>query len=168
MTGTISVWKDQSNEQSFPTLTQDITVDVAIIGGGITGITAAYILSKAGKRVAVLEARQVGKGSTGSSTGNLYCTIGSPGLHNLKSKWNLDVVKQVIESRGAAVDFIEARVREFNIDCDFVRVPWALFTENEDGKSFVEKERETAEQAGLTVTENFQLPVKVHYGFTGN
>ena len=163
---TITVWKDQAIENTFSTLSKDITVDVAIIGGGITGISAAYNLSKAGLNVAVLEARQIGKGSTGSSTGNLYCTVGSPGLHNIKSKWNEQTVKDVVESRAAAVDFIEARVKEFNINCDFTRVPWALFTENEDGKSFVEEERKAAEEAGLKVTYNFQIPIKVHDGFT--
>src|SRR3954463_7460080 len=154
----ISIWKDKAEETSFPPLRNDITVDVAIVGGGITGLTAAYILSRAGKKVAVLEARKIGEAATGSSTGNLYCTIGSPGLHNVKSKFNEQKIKEVVESRAAAVDFIEARVAEFNIDCDFKRVPWSLFTETADGKSFVEKERKAAEEAGLTVTEHFAIP----------
>src|SRR5215210_7658920 len=113
-----SIWKDKAEETSFSSLNQDLTVDVAIVGGGITGLTAAYILSKAGKKVAVLEARKVGEGATGSSTGNLYCTIGSPGLHTVKSNFNTEKIKEIVESRAAAVNFIEARVREFNIDCD--------------------------------------------------
>lgn len=163
---TFSIWADKGEQTSFATLRQDITADVAIVGGGITGLTAAYILSKAGKKVVVLEARKIGEGATGSSTGNLYCTIGSPGLHVLKSKFNEQKLKEVVESRAAAVDFIEARVNEFNIDCDFKRVPWALFTENSDGKSFVEKERKAAQEAGLTVTENFRIPLKIETGFT--
>lgn len=163
---TYSIWKDKAEETSFAPLRNDITVDVAIVGGGITGITAAYILSRAGKKVAVLEERKIAEGSTGSSTGNLYCTIGSPGLHNVKSKFNEQKMKEVVESRAAAVDFIEARVNEFNIDCDFKRVPWALFTENSQGKSFVEKEKKAAEEAGLTVTEDFRIPLKIETGFT--
>jgi glycerol-3-phosphate dehydrogenase len=49
----------------YPTLEGDLQVDVAIIGGGITGITAAHQLVQAGKKVAVLEARRVGGGTTG-------------------------------------------------------------------------------------------------------
>src|SRR5437868_10381058 len=134
----ISIWKDKAEETSFAPLRNDITVDVAIVGGGITGLTAAYILSRAGKKVAVLEARRIGEGATASSTGNLYCTIGSPGLHNVKSKFNEQKIKEVVESRAAAVDFIEQRVNEFNIQCDFQRVLWNLFTENSEGQSFVE------------------------------
>lgn len=144
-----SIWKDKAEETSFSPLRQDITADVAIVGGGITGLTAAYILSRAGKKVAVLEARKIGEGSTGSSTGNLYCTIGSPGLHNVKSKFNEKKIKEVVESRAAAADFIEQRVKEFNIDCDFKRVPWSLFTEDSSGQSFVEKEKKLLRRQDL-------------------
>jgi glycine/D-amino acid oxidase-like deaminating enzyme/nitrite reductase/ring-hydroxylating ferredoxin subunit len=161
-----AIWKDKAEQSSFTALQSDINVDVAIIGGGITGITAAYNLSKAGKKVAVLEAWKIGDGDTGSSTGNLYCTIGSPGLHTIKSKFDKERLREVVESRASAVDFIEARIREYNIDCDFRRAPWSLFTEDSKGQSFVEKEKEAAEQAGLTVTENVSFPVDVKYGFT--
>lgn len=114
----------------------------------------------------MLEARKIGNGATGSSTGNLYCTIGSPGLHNVRSKFDEQKLKEVVESRAAAVNFIEDRVKELNIHCDFSRVPWSLFAENEEGKSFVEKERKAAEEAGLTVTENFAIPLKIETGFT--
>ena len=160
-----SIWKDKAEEVSFSPLREDMTVDVAIVGGGITGLTAAYILSRAGKKVAVLEARKIGEGSTGSSTGNLYCTIGSPGLHTIKSKFNEQKLKEVTESRAAAVDFIEERIREFNKDCDFRRVPWSLFTEEISGQSFVEKEKKAAEDAGLTVIENGSFPLAVKSGF---
>ncbi|GEO11914.1 FAD-dependent oxidoreductase [Segetibacter aerophilus] len=162
----ISIWKDKAEETSFSPLRTDITVDVAIVGGGITGLTAAYILSKAGKKVAVLEARKIGEGATGSSTGNLYCTIGSPGLHNVKSKFDEQKIKEVVESRAAAVDFIETVITELNIQCDFKRVPWTLFTEGEAGKSFVEKEMQAAEDAGLTVSKSFAIPLKIETGFT--
>jgi len=160
-----SIWKDKAEETSFSSLNQDLTVDVAIVGGGITGLTAAYILSRAGKKVAVLEARKIGEGSTGSSTGNLYCTIGSPGLHNVKSKFDEQKIKEVVESRSAAVDFIEARIKEFSIDCDFQRVPWSLFTEDSGSQSFVEKEKKAAQEAGLIVTEDVSFPLQVKYGF---
>jgi len=162
----ISIWKDIAGETSFAPLRKDITVDVTIVGGGITGLTAAYILSRAGKKVAVLEARKIGEGATGYSTGNLYCTIGSPGLHNVQSKFNTQKLKEVVESRAAAVNFIEARINEFSIDCDFGQSPWCLFAENSSGQSFVEKEKKAAEEAGLTVTEQVLFPLKAAYGFT--
>ena len=69
---TRSIWNAHSESPRFKTLDQNIEVDVAIIGGGITGITTAQLLKQSGLKVAVLEAREVGRGTTGHSTGNLY------------------------------------------------------------------------------------------------
>ncbi|MBD0376779.1 MAG: FAD-binding oxidoreductase, partial [Flavisolibacter sp.] len=160
-----SVWEATAEETSFPALANDIAVDVAIIGGGITGVTAAYLLSKAHKKVAVLEARKIGEGATGYSTGNLYAMVGSEGLHNVKSKWNEEVMKHVVASRAAAVDFIEGRVREFQIDCDFRRVPWCLFTNNDKQQSYIEKEREAAETTGLPISSDIPFPLPWNHGF---
>jgi glycine/D-amino acid oxidase-like deaminating enzyme/nitrite reductase/ring-hydroxylating ferredoxin subunit len=163
-----SIWKDKADQPTFPRLKENILVDVAIIGGGITGITAAYNLSKAGKKVAVLEAWKIGDGDTGSSTGNLYCTIGSPGLHTIKSRFDQDRMREVVDSRALAVNFIEARVKEYNIDCDFRRVPWCLFTDSGENVSFIEKEREAAKSVGLIISDDIPFPIKSKYGFTVN
>jgi ribulose 1,5-bisphosphate synthetase/thiazole synthase len=72
-----SLWGGTFEPRPFRSLSGDIEVDVAIIGGGITGISTAYNLAKTGKKIAVLEAKKIGKGTTGSSTGNLYATTSS-------------------------------------------------------------------------------------------
>jgi glycine/D-amino acid oxidase-like deaminating enzyme/nitrite reductase/ring-hydroxylating ferredoxin subunit len=163
---TRSVWKSTDESTSFTSLSKDISVDVAIVGGGITGITAAYLLSKSGKKVAVLEARKIGQGSTGYSTGNLYAMVGSEGLHQVKSKWNEKVVKEVVASRSAAVDFIGERVKEFSIQCDFRRVPWCLSSNLDKQESYIKKEKEAAESAGLTTSTEMPSPLPWKYGFS--
>lgn len=160
----ISVWKTASEQPSFPALNGPLTVDVAIVGGGISGLTAAYLLSKGGKKVAVLEARSIGEGSTGYSTGNLYSTIGGEGLHSVKSKWNESKLREVVESRASAVGLIEETIKKFGIDCGFQRVPWCLFTEDEKGKSYIEKEKEAMEKAGLATSSDIPFPIPVNYG----
>jgi len=162
---TTSVWKDRVEPSQFPSLQKDITVDVAVIGGGITGITAAYNLAKSGKKVVVLEARKIGEGDTGSSTGNLYCTIGSPGLHKISSKFNDGKLKEVVESRAAAMRFIGEKIEEFNIDCDFRIAPWCLFSENDQHRSYIEKEMEAAETAGIILSKEIPFPLTATYGF---
>jgi len=67
-----SLWRAGPVPQVFPTLNADLSVDVVIIGAGITGITAAAHIAGTGRTVAVLEMRRVGAGTTGHSTGNLY------------------------------------------------------------------------------------------------
>lgn len=161
-----SVWKEGTQQRSFPILNRDISVDVAIIGGGITGITTAYQLAKAGMKVAVLEARTIGEGSTGFSTGNLYTIPGSEGLHTIEQKWGGEHAKQVVQSRAAAIDFIEARIREFNINCGFLHVPWCLFSAHEESASYIEKERAAAERAGLTTSDFIPLDIEINTGFS--
>lgn len=66
------MWISTSDAVEFPRLeTDDIHVDVAIVGAGITGITAGILLKQAGKRVAVLDAQRVGAGVTGCTTAHI-------------------------------------------------------------------------------------------------
>lgn len=160
-----SIWEASTPETNFPILQTNLSVDAVVIGGGITGITAAYNLSKAGMRVAVLEASKIGEGDTGSSTGNLYGIIGDPGLHSIASSFSAAKAKEVVESRAAAVNFIENRIVEYAVDCDFKKVSWNLFTEGEESKDYIEKEREAAEKAGIATTSDIVFPLPVT-GFT--
>lgn len=149
---TQALWSAITDIKTYAQLSDDIEVDVAIVGAGITGLSTAYHLAKAGKKVAVLEAMQVGMGTTGSSTGNLYAPTGER-LHTIQSKHNEEMMRAVASSRTAAIDFIEQRVQEYHLDCAFERVPWYLFaTPDSNLLSQVEKERKAAEQAGLSVS----------------
>lgn len=148
-----AIWSAASKLSDFPSLAGDIEVDVAIVGGGITGISTAYLLAKAGKKVAVLESRKIGMGTTGSSTGNLYATTDEH-LHQIASKHSDDTMKAVALSRKAAVDFIEDRIKEYSLECDFRRVPFYLFTTPEDTSRSqeVEKELKAFQKVGLTAS----------------
>ncbi|HEX9931589.1 MAG TPA: FAD-dependent oxidoreductase, partial [Allosphingosinicella sp.] len=64
-------WNETATMPSFPQLSGDLEVDVAIIGGGIVGITTARLLKDQGLRVAVIEARRVGRQVTGKSTAKM-------------------------------------------------------------------------------------------------
>ncbi|MDT0689002.1 FAD-dependent oxidoreductase [Salegentibacter sp. F188] len=145
-----SLWSSfATNPLKYPKLEGDIAVDVAIIGGGITGITTAQTLTERGFKVAVLEARSVGYGTTGHSTGNLYIIIDEL-LSSLKSKYDNDVVMRVIESRKSALEKIEENVEKFNIDCDFSRQPLYLY---EDVNNIILEEIKVAEEINLAFTE---------------
>src|SRR5690349_3533616 len=65
-----SLWLDVAGRR-FPKLRKNVMFDVAIVGGGITGLTAAYLLKQAGKKVAVLDKSVVGGAETGHTTGHL-------------------------------------------------------------------------------------------------
>jgi glycine/D-amino acid oxidase-like deaminating enzyme len=94
---------------TFSPFLNNLTVNVAIVGGGITGITAAYILAQAGKWVAVPESWDIAWGLTGFSTGNLYAPV-SEQLYKIEQRSNQETRRTVTTSRSAAVDFVEQRV----------------------------------------------------------
>src|SRR5690606_11914005 len=157
---TKSVWTSNVHPKAYPSLNGDLDVDVAIVGGGITGITAAYLLASQGKTVAVLESHSIAKGSTAYSTGNLYCPVGER-LYSIQSKHDSDALRMLVNSRSAAINFIEQKVQQHAIDCDFQRVPWHLFStsDSSSGDSEVEKEYEAALDARIEpesrIPENF-------------
>ena len=146
-----SIWRDTVETPGFPCLQQDTTTEVAIVGGGITGLTAAYLLGKAGIKTMVLEALRVGGGTTGFSTGNLYCTVDET-LQSIQSKYGTDKMKSVVQSRQAAIDLIKRIVQEYNIDCELTDAPFYYFSEDNSKVEKVEKEAEAAKAAGLNVS----------------
>src|SRR5665811_2131724 len=107
-----AVWSSITGLKTYPSLSGDIIADIALVGAGITGLSTAYHLARAGKEVVLLEQHQVGKGTTGSSTGNLYAPIDER-LFSIESKHSEDTMGMVANSRLAAVDFIEQRVQEY-------------------------------------------------------
>lgn len=161
-----AVWTEASKPLKFPALSGDLDVDVAIIGGGITGLSAAWNTLKAGKKTAVLEAWQISGGTTGSSTGNLYAPIDER-LFSIKSKHDEETMRTVAASRMTAIDFIERRVKEYSIDCDFRRVHFYLFTTTgtADTVSIPQKEFEAAVSAGLTASDKIPtgFPFPAHH-----
>jgi glycine/D-amino acid oxidase-like deaminating enzyme/nitrite reductase/ring-hydroxylating ferredoxin subunit len=161
----IPVWREGADKTRYSRLDTDIVVDVAIIGGGITGITAAHLLKQAGRRVAVLEALSIGEGTTGVSTGNLYSPV-EENYHFIQSKFDKETTSKIAASRATAVNLIEHFVTGYGIGCEYQRVPWYLFTENEKDASTIDKELKALNDAGLKAVSDTQLPspFKAHAG----
>lgn len=153
-----TIWRAKAKKTEYTSLTKDTEVDVAIVGGGITGITTAYLLSKSGQKVALFESYQVGCGTTAGSTGNLYTMVDSR-LHHVQAKFNDETAAVVAESRTSAVDLIESLVHKYKIDCDFKRQPWILYTESGGKDETIEKEKKSLEKYGLKVQELQDLPL---------
>lgn len=147
---TNSIWSSFSNDTNFPHLSQDLNVDVAIIGGGITGITAAQLLSEKGMRVAVLEKACIGKSSTGNSTGNLYEAVAEILLY-VRKKFGDDVMEMVVDSRREAIDLIGQNVSNFGIDCDFIRTNWNYYTTVPGAAKKIKDAHDAAKKIGMKV-----------------
>ncbi len=95
-------------------------VDVAVIGGGFTGLSAARTLAKRGINVAVLEAETIGWGAS-SRNGGMTLTGLKPSMQSVIKKYGRDLAKQLFQVSLDSVNTVEQVVKEENIDCGFKR-----------------------------------------------
>jgi glycine/D-amino acid oxidase-like deaminating enzyme len=95
-------------------------VDVAVIGAGFTGLSAARTLAQRGAKVAVLESETVGWGAS-SRNGGMVLTGMKLGVNQLISMYGRDLTRRMYAASLATVDCVEQLVREEAIDCDFSR-----------------------------------------------
>ncbi|PYK70563.1 MAG: FAD-dependent oxidoreductase [Verrucomicrobia bacterium] len=140
-----SYWLETGRIGSFPALNKDISVDILIIGGGITGITTAYLLKQSGFTVALIERERLAAMDTGHTTAHLtYVTDTS--LDTLEKNFGANHAEAVWDAGAAAIDEVEAIVAREAIDCEFNRLPGYLHTPVE-GPSKAEKLKEIAQLA---------------------
>ncbi|MFB2897154.1 FAD-dependent oxidoreductase [Aerosakkonemataceae cyanobacterium BLCC-F50] len=158
----VSVWMDTTETTKFPPLGGNISVDVAIVGGGITGLTAALLLKRAGLTVAVLEAGKIGSGVTGYTTAHITEAADERYKSMISSLGEKDA-KLVAQSSRVAIECIAEIVAQEKIDCDFQRVPGYLYTENTQDISEIEQEAEATQKLGIktSLTTDVPLPISV-------
>jgi glycine/D-amino acid oxidase-like deaminating enzyme/nitrite reductase/ring-hydroxylating ferredoxin subunit len=156
---TLSVWRGTAAPSGYAMLDGDVTADVLIIGGGITGVTLANLLAEqktANKpKVVLLEADEIGAGTTGNSTGNLYETVSS-GMREIVSRWDADVARQVAHERRAAVAFVEERCSHLP-DVGFRRCPLVQWADAAHAKD-MQKEFDALTAAGCAVERATSVP----------
>jgi hypothetical protein len=124
-------------------LSEDVTCDVAVVGAGIAGLSVAYELSQAGKKVVVLDRGAIGGGMTSRTTAHLapVCDDGVAALAKMRGE---EMAAKYQASQVAAVDRIEAIVKRHAIDCDFRRLEAFLFPA--PGMEFKEARKQQEEE----------------------
>jgi len=96
------------------------SVDVAIIGAGFTGLSAARTLAKRGAKVAVLEANTIGWGAS-SRNGGMVLTGMKLDVGTLAKRYGMEMTRRMYADSLASIDLVEQIVRGDNIECDFSR-----------------------------------------------
>jgi gamma-glutamylputrescine oxidase len=107
-----------SREQSFPALQSELDCDVAIVGAGFAGLSAAIELADRGFKVVVLEARQVGWGASGRNGGQVLAGLACD-QSVIETQLGLDASRRVWDMTIEAIELIGARRQRFDIDCDW-------------------------------------------------
>jgi glycine/D-amino acid oxidase-like deaminating enzyme/nitrite reductase/ring-hydroxylating ferredoxin subunit len=157
-----SLWLETSSKSDYPRLEKAVTVDVAVVGGGIAGVTTALLLKEAGATVALVESGRVGTGVTGYTTAKVTSLHGLT-YSKLVSSFGEDGARVYGEANQAGLERIARFVEELEIDCDFRRKPNYTYSELPEERGRIEEEVATAVRLGLPAafTQTTDLPFAV-------
>ncbi len=139
-----------------------LDVDVAIVGGGITGLSAAINLRESGRRVAVLESDRIVESTTGHTTAKLTSQHGLL-YETLISRFGREKARQYANANEAAIAEVERRVDDAAIDCDFRRTDAYTYAASAADLERVRDEVDAAQRVGLPASyvEETPLPFDV-------
>ncbi|GAA3640651.1 FAD-dependent oxidoreductase [Lentzea roselyniae] len=158
-----SLWLSALPATPRPPLTGKHTFDVAVVGGGITGLTTALLLKRRGLRVVVLEAGRVASGVSGNNTAKVTALQSTVYSQIIKAH-DLAAATDYATASLAAVAQVADLVQLENISCDLRRAPAATYAYTESEAQQVDDELIAARRAGLPVRSSvdLDLPFEVH------
>ncbi|WP_438348742.1 FAD-dependent oxidoreductase [Paenibacillus sp. FA6] len=156
-----SLWRSSTELPTFPRLTENITVDVAIVGAGIAGITTAYLLSKEGFKVAVLDAGQILQGTTGHTTAKVTAQHGMIYDELIQNLGEAQASKYY-QANNDALQWIAQTVKEHNIPCEWQQQDAYLYAESNQAEAKLMKEFKAYEKLGIPGQWKESVPVPLH------
>jgi glycine/D-amino acid oxidase-like deaminating enzyme/nitrite reductase/ring-hydroxylating ferredoxin subunit len=138
----------EADTARYPAPDGDLEVDVAIVGAGIVGLTAACLLLAAGRKVAVFEARRVGRQATGRSTAKITSQHGKR-YRNLIGNIGKSGARRYAAANERAIGRIRNLCDTLELDCGLGILPAFVFTESEDHVAALREEADAAASLGL-------------------
>lgn len=165
----VSYWIDNTSAPGYGPLQQDTSVDVAVIGAGIVGITSAYLLKEAGMKVALIDRKEIARGVTGYTTAKVTSSHGLI-YSKLISSFGEEGARVYGQANEAGKEKIAELVDRLSIDCDLERTDNYVYTEEESSVSDIRDEVDAAKRVGLpasfTMDTELPFPVKGALRFT--
>lgn len=157
----LSLWMDTIEMPHCPSLSENLKVDVCIVGAGLGGLTSAYLLMKEGKSVCILEDHEIGSGQTGRTTAHFSTALDDRYIE-LEKLHGLENSKLAAESHRAAIYKVAEIIKDENIKCDMDWVDGYLFVPTESTEEILFQELEAVLRAGLS---DVKLVVKAPLDF---
>jgi glycine/D-amino acid oxidase-like deaminating enzyme/nitrite reductase/ring-hydroxylating ferredoxin subunit len=158
---TATLWEGDEQttpSRTFPVVAHDLAVDALVIGGGITGATAALRLAEAGRRVALVEGRSLCSGVSGATTAHLTELV-DPRYVAIAAKFGREGARMVAASTRRAMEHIAHFVETRGVECDLVRLPGYLYAESRHDLEALAREHEASLLAGLPVELDSEVPL---------
>lgn len=149
---TTSIWMTTAEMPVQPALTENTHADVCVVGAGIAGMMTAYMLSRAGKSVIVLDDGPIGGGQTARTTAHISNVLDYR-YYELEEIHGQEFAKLIAESHTTAINTIEAIASREKIDCDFERLNGYLFPPDLNSLDDIKRELAAVHRAGLTEVE---------------
>lgn len=137
-------------------------VDVVVIGGGITGVTTALLLQKAGKLCVLLEAHTLGFGTTSGTTAHLN-TMLDTSYDVIERNFNEEAAYVVANATKEAIELVRSHVLEYGIECGFSELPGYLFAQDETQSDELKKILEASQKVGIEVDYTQEVPVPIDF-----
>ncbi|MET1013865.1 MAG: FAD-dependent oxidoreductase [Paenisporosarcina sp.] len=136
-----SYWREKQRNSMYPSLEENLSTDVLVVGAGIVGVTAAYLLAKEGANVTVIEGSNIASGTTGFTTAKVTAQHG-PIYHQLIKNFGEEKAKQYYNANQVALENIRNLVQTLSIDCDLEDRDAVLYAEFEEGKQLLREEKQ--------------------------
>jgi glycine/D-amino acid oxidase-like deaminating enzyme/nitrite reductase/ring-hydroxylating ferredoxin subunit len=164
-----SLWIATTPQTHYPRLEGDVTVDVAIIGAGLTGLNSALMLKEAGLSVAVVDASRIANGVSGHTTAKITSQHQVIYTHLLKA-FGREQAQIYADANQRALYQMRSWIETRNIDCDLQQASAYIFAESDNDVNMLEKEADAARSLGLpasfTTESELPFPVKGAVRFT--
>lgn len=152
-------WREKE-VQSFPQLTKSMETDVVIVGGGITGLTTAYLLKDTGLKITLIDAGKLIDGTTGYTTAKVTAQHGL--IYNyLESHFDLETAKNYYEFNDQAMKLMDEIIFNEKIDCDYAREDAIIYTTEKSNTKKLDKEKETYDRIGIPNELKEETPLDV-------
>lgn len=152
---TVSSWMTTAEVPTKSPLNENTRADVCVVGAGIAGLSTAYLLSREGVSVVVLDDGPIGGGMTGRTTAHLTNALDDR-FFEIEHLHGLEGARMAAESHTAAIDFIARTVKEEKINCEFERVDGYLFVPPRQPRKILDDELAATHRAGLAKVEKVE------------